>query len=211
MELEKVVHTPHVLQEVAIQNDEFDLYEFFNIGNSLSYIKGACGFITRQQYFYCYARKYHSLVFENVCSSLFDIENVDPNYYYSFFNKYYDSKNPNNDRYDDSWRYANADLGVFSIQLLSKSSIFVWAPAKINSFQKETFLEFYNDVKQINAILGERGSSNINIYINVKQDGKKFKEVIIEDYVSHIDEYVDENCFTPHERLVSDYDYSKYR
>ena len=209
MDLEDVVHTPSVLYEVARQNELFDLFEFFDDGKSSSRSDGACGFISRNQSFYCFSHKYHSLVFENVGGSLYDNGSNDLNEYYKVFIPYYDNNSAGRDYSNDAWRFANGDFGLVSIQMLSKSECFVWVPEVINSFQKRKLLEFLKEMKKINEYLKSNGYSEINVLVSVMKN-HEFYNIDTESFIKEIDNYVDDNCFCPYERMLSDYQVSKH-
>lgn len=205
MDLSKMVNTLDILREVAYQNEEFNLFDFFDKHK----IKGACGFITRRQNFYCEA-DYHALVFENVGGSIFDDGDLSGIAYYKIFNKYYYSNASGRDYSMDAWRNTNADFGVISMQLLPKGSSFVFIPDKINSFQKQKFLEFYSEINRINEYFVNNGFSKISFYYLLKGKNNEFFEINIDDYINHIDDYVDDNCNVPYENMISDYVYSKH-
>ena len=210
MNLSNVINTPDVLREVAIQNSKFDLFEFYDRGKDSGHLDGACGFISRRQYFYCFADDYHSLVFENVGSSLYDDDSMEYNAYYEVFSPYYHENSTGKDYCNDAWRYANGDFGLISIQLLSKKECFVWFPEKINSFQKLKLLEFFREMKQINDYLRKSGFPEINVFVSVMKDHEYGLGIEMDDFISQIDNYVDDNCFCPYERNISDYQISKH-
>lgn len=208
MDLADIVNTNKVLKELSYQNDEFNLFKFFDNGKSSSVIKGACGFITRKQSFYCFSPSYHSLVFENVASSIFDDGNNILNVYYDVFKKYY--KNSSGRNYsNDAWRYANAKFGLVSIQLLSKNACFVWCPEVINSFQKEKIIEFYNEMKEINKYLESEGFSVINVDYIVMKNGEYSCKFNGDEFISQIDSFVSDNCFVPYENDIKKFDDKK--
>lgn len=201
-DLGDIVNTNEVLNEVSYQNNKFDLFKFFDDGKNSSDIIGACGFITRNQCFYCFSPKYHALVFENVCSSIFDDGNQNENVYYASFNKYH--KSSGRKFCNDAWRYANADFGVVSIQLLSKNSLFIWVPNKINDFQKQAIINFCSEMNIINNYLKENGFRVIEVSFSVmgKKDYGNYMEM--NDFISLIDNYVDNDCFCPYENIILD-------
>ena len=210
MDLSKIINTPDVLREVAIQNSKFDLFEFYDRGKDSSYLDGACGFITRSQSFYCFVEDYHSLVFENVGSSLYDDGSMDYNAYYQVFSPYYHKNSVGRDYSNDAWRYANGDFGLISIQLLSKSECFVWLPEKINSFQKQKLLEFFSEMKRINDYLKKNGFPEANVFVSIMKDHEYGLGIKMDEFIGQIDNYVDDNCFCPYERNISDYQISKH-
>ena len=201
--LEDIVNTNEVLNELSYQNDEFDLFTFFDEDKAKSEdeANGACGFITRKQSFYCYAPKYHALVFENVGSSVFDDGNTIENVYYTSFNKY-KGKSSGRKYSDDAWRYANADFGVVSIQLLS-NSIIVWVPNKINDFQKQAIINFCSEMVNINNYLKETGYKEVDVTFSIMQNGQYVGKFGIDEFLSRINDYVDNDCFCPYENMVS--------
>lgn len=209
MDIANIVHTPSVLYEVARQNEMFDLFEFFDDGKSSSHLDGACGFISRKQSFYCFSDSYHSLVFENVGGSLFDDGSNDFNAYYKVFSPYYDNNSTGRDYSNDAWRFANGDFGLVSIQMLSKSECFVWVPEVINSFQKQKLLDFLKEMGKINEYLKSNGYSEINVLVSVMKN-HEFYNIDTESFIKEIDNYVDDNCFCPYERMLSDYQVSKH-
>ena len=200
MDLAQCTDTKVVLNEVAIQNEKFDLFEFFDDNADLLYGVGACGFITRKQYFFCDAPSYHNLVFENVCSSIFEGTNPNINEYYKVNHYLYENKNYT----ESNWRVAGANMGAVSIQLISKSYSFVWMPEKINSFQKEKLIEFCSDITEINRKLEEKGHKKINVSFNIIKNGLYPSEASLnmEEFLSKIDEFVDDNCFCYAENLI---------
>ena len=200
-DLGDIVDTNEVLNELSYQNDEFDLFTFFDEGKSSTNIKGACGFITRRQSFYCFSPKYHSLVFENVCSSVFDDGNVNENVYYTSFNRYL-SKSSGREYSNDAWRYANADFGVVSIQLLSKNNLFVWVPNKINSFQKQSIINFCSEMININNYLKGNGFNEVEVLFSVMGKDDYGSILGMNEFLSKINSFVDDNCFCPHENMV---------
>lgn len=198
-----VVNTNEVLSELSYQNDEFDLFTFFDEDKAKSEdeANGACGFITRKQSFYCFAPKYHALVFENVGSSVFDDGNTIENVYYTSFNKYKD-KSSGREYSGDAWRYANADFGVVSIQLLSKSNLLVWVPNKINNFQKQGIINFCSEMININNYLEKTGFREVDVLFSVMENGEYGSKLEMNEFLSKINDYVDDNCFCPHENIV---------
>lgn len=201
-DLGDIVDTNEVLSELCIQNSEFNLFEFFDDGKSSSDLKGACGFITRRQSFYCFSPKYHAFVFENVGSSVFDDGNVNENVYYTSFNKYV-SASSGRDYSIDAWRFANADFGVVSIQLLSKKNVFVWVPNKINDFQKQTIINFCSEMININSYLKETGFNEIDVLFSVMGDKDYGSKLEMNEFLSKINDYVSNDCFCPYENIVS--------
>lgn len=210
MDIGNITYTPDVLNELARQNEEFDLFEFFDKGKDLGFLDGACGFISRKQYFYCFSDKYHSYVFENVGSSLYDDGSISSNAYYDVFNPYHEKKSSGRDYSNDAWRYANGDFGLVSIQLLSKNNCFVWVPEVINSFQKEKIIEFSQEMDRINEHLKKTGYPEINVMFNVMKNHEYSSAMTKEEFIKKIDNYVDDNCFCPYERMLSDYIVSKH-
>lgn len=205
MALESIYDTNSVLTEVALENERFNLFDFLD-GEISFKLLGACGFITRRQCFYCEACSDHALVFENVCGSVFEGSNPKVNAYYTVNSRYYNSR-----VYDiDSWKYANMNFGVVSLQILSGGSIFVWVPEKINSFQREKLLEFCMDIKKINQGLLANGGNEVIPYFSV-YDGEEFtKDFDIDEFVSQIDSLVDDNCPMYDEHMISDYNRRKH-
>lgn len=196
-----VVNTNEVLRELSYQNAEFDLFTFFDKdkNKSADEANGACGFITRKQFFYCFSPKYHSLVFENVGSSIFDDGNINENVYYTSFKKY----KPSGREYsEDAWRYANADFGVVSIQLLSKNNLFVWVPNKINNYQKQCIINFCSEMININNYLKKTGFSEVDVLFSVMENGEYGSKLKMNEFLIKINDYVDDNCFCPHENIV---------
>lgn len=205
MDLAEIVNTPEVLEEVAYENEEFNLFDFFEKEKTITYGKGACGFITRNQYFYCYAPSFHSYVFENVCSSIFDDGDMTGNVYGKLFTKYHEMNGKENSPYDDTWRYANKDFGVISIQLVSNEGACIWLPEKINSFQKEKILKFCEDIQRINKNALENNYPKVQASFTLLANDGSYKEYEMESFINQIDKFVDDNCQTFHENMISDY------
>ena len=202
MDLAYVVNTEAVLREAALQNEEFDLFTFLVRGKCQPFNEGACGFITRRQYFYCESPTRHDLVFENVCGSIFDDFKYDVNPYYRIYMKYSSTHKYTGDHGNDDWRYANEEIGVISIQILSKTGVFVWMPEVINSFQKEKLLEFCNEIKKINEYLKSQEISEVKISFVINEK----IELSMDELISQIDNFVDDNCFCMEvEQMVTDY------
>ena len=199
--LEDIVNSNKVLNELSYQNDEFDLFKFFDEGKSSSDNKGACGFITRKQIFYCFALDYHAYVFQNVGSSVFDDGNTVENVYSTSLRKH-ESKSSGREYSDDAWRYANADFGVVSIQLLS-NSIIVWVPNKINDFQKQAIINFCSEMTNINNYLKQTGYKEVDVSFSIMQNGQYVGKFGIDEFLSRINDYVDNDCFCPYENMVS--------
>ena len=210
MDIEDIVHTPSVLSEVARQNEMFDLFKFFGKDKDIEMPDGACGFITRSQCFYCFSRKYHSYVFENVGSSIFDDGNPNENVYYNVYSPYRRLKSSGRDYSNDAWRYANGDFGLISMQLLSSHECFLWLPEVINSFQKQKLLDFFKEMRKINEYLKSNGYSEVNVLVKVMKNHEYGSDIQMEEFEKQIDNYVDDNCFCPYERNISDYQISKH-
>ena len=205
MDLAKMVNTKEILAELAMQNDEFDLFEFFDRNKNIYLGEGACGFISRKQEFYCYSPSSHSYVFENVGGALYDNgSTVELNEYYKVFNPYYNNSS-GRDNSNDAWRYANGDFGLISIQMLSYGYCFIWLPEVINSFQKEKLLEFSKEVNKINEHLKENGFSELDINMNVMKNHEYSSSMSLQEYIDKIDNYVDDNCNCPYENMISEY------
>ena len=204
MDLGIMVNTEEVLLETAKQNEEFNLFDFFDKGKNYSHIEAACGFITRKQYFYTFCESYHELVFENVCASIFDDKNPTRNIYYEIFNKHY-RQNVLDHVKCDTWRFTNEDLGVVSIQLLSKSSVFVWIPNKINTFQKEKILEFFNNIKEINNYMIENNYPIVKIWFYIKQREKEYLSFNMDEIKKYIDSIIDDNYIELFENDLNNY------
>lgn len=207
MDLSGIVNSFKVLNEVAIQDDQFDLFQFFDEGKDIGYMEGACGYITRRQTFYCYSHRYHALVFENVSGSLYDDLEFKKNAYYEVFNEYYPHHTTSDKNNNDAWRYANADFGAISIQMLSRHSVFIWMPNVINSYQKKELLKFFSEIDRINSYFEENGYSNFKIDISIAiREKDEFSKIADVSYLrEHVDELVDDNCFCPYENIISDY------
>lgn len=204
MDLADIVDTNEVLNELSLENDRFNLFDFYDELKDESRVMGACGFITRNQSFYCLAPSYHSYVFENVCGSIFT--GVDPNVneYYSVFNS-----NSSGDKYSHDWLYANMYFGVVSIQILSKNDTIIWIPEKINSFQKEKIIDFCVEMKRINDYLYKNGYKKINLIFNITKVDSSYISMNEEELIRNINSIVDDNCRIFYENIVSSYNNKK--
>lgn len=204
--LENMTDTNDVLREVALENENFSLSDFLD--GEISYkLAGACGFITRTQYFYCEASKDHALVFENVCGSVFEGNDPGVNAYYKVNKPYFITTGYN----IDSWKYANMNFGVVCMQILSGKSICIWIPEKINNFQKEKLLEFCHEIKEINKGLLESGGKQVTPYFSI-YNGREFTTNLkIDEFINQIDKFVDDNCPIYEEHMISDYVSEKHK
>ena len=125
-------------------------------------------------------------------------------FYYEFYYKHY-RQNVIDHTKCDTWRFTNEDLGVISIQLLSKSSVFVWIPNKINNYQKDKILEFFNEIKEINNYMTQKGYPIIKIWFYVKEKERKYLSPSIDDFINNIDNIIDDNIEELYENDLSKY------
>ena len=108
-------------------------------------------------------------------------------------------------------------MGIVSLQITFKH-IIVWVPEAINSFQKEKILDFCSIVKKANKYLTEHNLPEIEVFFNIfkvdrvfEENGKQYKDgrydngVYIDDFIKEIDSFVDDNCESFDEYMISDY------
>lgn len=186
-DLENIVNSNKIRSEVVRQNNIFDLYRFYDEGKDKEYNYGGIYFITRNQDFYCFSRFEHKFVIENVYSAIFN------NFNNIFVSVDYD------------YRIASEKLGVICIQLLSRYYSIIWMPSKINEFQRDKFLEFYESMVQINKKLVNEGFDKIAISVSIIDENENFDLKKIDKVALNIDNYVSDVPINTGEHLLKKY------